>query len=38
MKGINRFFGLRKNKFNKPMSIEEMDMAISKAVIDNDRS
>jgi AbrB family looped-hinge helix DNA binding protein len=37
-KGINRFFGLGKNKFDKAMSIEEMDMAISKAVIDNDRS
>jgi AbrB family looped-hinge helix DNA binding protein len=37
-KGINRFFGLGKNEFNKRMSIEEMDMAISKAVIDNDRS
>ncbi|MBN8523530.1 MAG: AbrB/MazE/SpoVT family DNA-binding domain-containing protein [Rickettsiales bacterium] len=37
-KGINRFFGLGKNEFNKRMSIEEMDMAISKAVIDNDKS
>lgn len=37
-KSIREFFGLGKNKFNKPMSIEEMDMAISKAVIDNDRS
>ncbi len=37
-KGINRFFGLGKNKLDKAMSIEEIDMAISKAVIENDRS
>ena len=37
-KSINRFFGLGKNKFNKPISIEEIDMAISKAVIDNDKN
>jgi AbrB family looped-hinge helix DNA binding protein len=37
-KNINGFFGLGKNKSNQVMSIEEIDGAISKAVIDNDRS
>jgi AbrB family looped-hinge helix DNA binding protein len=35
---ISKFFGMGKSKTKHPMSIDDIDRAISEAVIKNDRS